>query len=87
MKRHIVALLLTGLPAGAFAQSADSVYCNALAATYEKYVNSPSGGRGNQPEMAGIGDAKASCAKNPAAGIPVLEKALREKRINLPPRG
>jgi hypothetical protein len=36
---------------------------------------------------AAIGDAKASCASNPAVGIPVLEKALKDARIDLQPRG
>jgi len=87
MNRHIVALLLAGLSSGALAQSADSVYCKALSATYDKYVNNASMGRGNQPELATIGEAKASCGSNPAAGIPVLEKALKDNKIDLPPRG
>jgi hypothetical protein len=80
-------LLLAALPAASFAQSPDTSYCNALGATYDKYVNNPSGGRGNYPANVTISDARLKCATNPAAGIPVLERALKDARVDLPPRG
>jgi hypothetical protein len=86
-KNAFMYLLIAAMPAGASAQSADTTYCNALSATYEKYVNNPSGGRGNQPAKATISDAQQQCAGNPAAGITVLERALKDARVNLPPRG
>ena len=55
-------------------------------AIYDKYISNPNRGRGNALAKAAIGEAKARCAGNPAAGIPVLEKALRDARISLPPR-
>jgi hypothetical protein len=86
-KNALIFLLIAMLPAGALAQSADTNYCNALSATYLKYVNNPNSGRGNQPASATIGDAQNQCATNPAAGIPVLERALKDARVSLPPRG
>jgi hypothetical protein len=86
-EKTVAALLMAAaLPAAALAQSADTTYCRALSATYDKYVNNPSMGRGNQPPVAGIGRAQSQCDDNPAAAIPVLEKALRDARISLPPR-
>ena len=75
------------LPTTVFAQSSDTQYCAALTAKYDRYVNNPSGGRGSQPDNAAIGGAKSKCASNPAAGIPVLERALKDAKIDLPPRG
>jgi hypothetical protein len=69
------------LPLGAFAQSGDVAYCKALSAKYEEYV-----GKGATPSGA-IADARAQCAAGNTAGIPVLEKALKDNKINLPPRG
>lgn len=69
------------LPAAVFAQSADDVnYCNSLSAT-TRTVN-----RGADPQ-GNIANAMAQCSSNPAAGIPVLERALKDARVNLPPRG
>jgi hypothetical protein len=75
------------LPTTAFAQSADTQYCAALVAKYDRYVNNPDQGRGFQPTSAAITEAKAKCASNPAAGIPVLERALKDAKVDLPPRG
>lgn len=86
-KNAFMFLLIATMPAVAWAQSPDTNYCNALSATYEKYVNNPSGGRGNQPASATIAEAQRQCAGSPAAGIPVLERALKDARVNLPPRG
>jgi len=86
-KNAIILLLIAAMPAVALAQSADTNYCNALSATYLKYVNNPGTGRGNQPPSATIGEAQNQCDRNPAAGIPVLERALKDARVNLPPRG
>jgi hypothetical protein len=82
----LIFLLIAAMPTGALAQSADTNYCNALSATYEKYVNNPTGGRGNSPANVRISDAQSQCVSNPAAGIPVLERALKDARVNLPPR-
>jgi len=85
-EKAVAALLVAAaLPAAALAQSADTTYCRALGATYDKYVNNPSNARG-KPPVAEVGRAQSQCDDNPAAAIPVLEKALRDARISLPPR-
>jgi len=69
------------------AQSADTQYCMALSSKYDRYVNNPSMGRGSQPQNATIGEAQSQCATNPAGAIPTLERALKDARVDLPPRG
>jgi len=81
-----LAALTLALPATVVAQSTDSKYCAALGAQYDRYVNNVNMGRGVAPPSARIEGAKADCAKNPAAGIPVLEKALNDAKVQLPPR-
>jgi hypothetical protein len=66
-------------PFTAFAQSSDAVYCKALADTYRK-TNS-------QNMDAAVPEAINQCNQgNTAAGIPVLEKALKDAKVTLPPR-
>lgn len=66
-------------PAAAFAQSADAKYCEALAATYRKL--------NTQNTDVAVPEAINQCQQgNTAAGIPVLEKALKEQKATLPPR-
>ena len=67
------------LPFAAFAQSADAKYCEALSVEYRKLNTDASTG----PQA----DAMAQCkAGNTAAGIPVLEKALKDGKVTLPSR-
>jgi hypothetical protein len=83
-----VAALAGLLPFSASAQTSDADYCKALTQKYETYVSNMSVGR-----SAGSGTIDASVAisqcrdGNTASGIPVLEKRLRDARIDLPPRG
>ena len=88
MKKKTIATILmaVGLPAAALAQSPDTAYCQTLSATYDKYVNNPNMGRATAPPLAAVTRAQSQCGKDPAAAIPVLEKALRDARISLPPR-
>jgi len=80
IKKALIVAMALALPAtAAFAQSADTTYCNALSAKYRD-IN-----RGASPSGAGA-DAMASCATNPSAGIPVLEKALTDAKMPLPMR-
>lgn len=66
-------------PLSAFAQSADAKYCDALAATYRKL--------NTQNADAAVPEAINQCKQgNTAAGIPVLEKALKDQKVTLPPR-
>lgn len=76
------------LPVGASAQTSDAVYCKALTQKYEAYVSNMSVGRspvsGTVDGNVAIADCKAG---NTAAGIPVLERKLRDAKIDLPARG
>lgn len=73
------------LPAG----SADAAYCEKLTKLYRTYINNPEDPRPTQVSpTAEFEVAIAKChAGDTAAGIPPLEKALRNARINLPARG
>jgi hypothetical protein len=66
-------------PLTALAQSSDATYCQALAATYRKLTT--------QNTDAAVPEAINQCNQgNTAAGIPVLEKALKDAKVTLPPR-
>ena len=86
--KALLAAALFSVPIAAFAQSSDADYCKALTQKYETYVSNMSVGR-----SAGSGTIDASVAISQckdgktASGIPVLEKKLRDARIDLPPRG
>jgi hypothetical protein len=82
MKTFAIFLLATTVlaPLAAVAQSADAKYCQALAETYRKI--------GVANTDAAIPEAINQCNQgNTAAGIPVLEKALKDNKVSLPPRG
>lgn len=89
--RPILLFLAVLVPATALAQApaADVAYCNRLADTYERYIgrnefsSNRSFGRGSLE-----GDvASAQCRQGNTAGIPVLERVLRNNGFTLPPRG
>ena len=71
------ALLLMG--GTAFAQSTDVAYCNALSAKYREYI-----GRGETHADASA--AMGQCASAPGTAIPVLEKRLKDGKVELPKR-
>ena len=76
------------LPFGASAQTTDTDYCKALTQKYEAYISNMSVGRSPGPGTVDGSVAIAQCKDgNTAAGIPVLERKLRDARIDLPPRG
>jgi hypothetical protein len=83
MKTFAICLLAATVlaPFSAFAQSAaDAKYCRDLYETYRKI--------GVANTDASIPEAANQCNKgNTAAGIPVLEKALKDAKVSLPPRG
>jgi len=66
---------------GAEAQGDDRTYCNKLIRLYRRYIqNSP----GHQFDIEAL-DALEQCRKGKfEAGIPVLEKKLRQGQISLP---
>lgn len=75
---------------GAHAQSAsgtgDIAYCKALSAKYERYLNMD-GKQGMQPQSAEARVAAERCKAGDTSGVPVLEKALEDAKIDLPPKG
>jgi hypothetical protein len=75
------------LPFGAFAQTSDADYCKALTQKYETYVSNMSVGRSAGSGTIDASVAISQCRDGNTAGIPVLEKKLRDARIDLPPRG
>ncbi len=82
MKTVTICMLATMafLPLAAFGQSADAKYCQALAKSYREI--------GVANTDAAIPEAINQCNQgNTAAGIPVLEKALKDAKVSLPPRG
>ena len=81
MKPLAICLLATMVlgPLAAFAQSFDAKYCQDLYETYRKI--------GVANTDASIPEAVNQCNRgNTAAGIPVLEKALKDAKVSLPPR-
>jgi hypothetical protein len=87
MNRRLVLLLslLLAPSIPAFAQSDDAAYCAALADLARRYLGSTADGR-NVPDL-NTTLAITDCQKgNTAAGIPVLEKKLRDARFTLPKR-
>ena len=81
-------LLLTGvvLSSPAVAQSDDAAYCAQLGALALRYTGSAGGQGGLRPDFTTVG-AIDDCKKgNTAAGIPVLEKTLRNNGFTLPKR-
>jgi hypothetical protein len=75
----LVACASVMLPFATMAQMTDAQYCDALSVEYRKL---------NTQATSGVeADAMAQCkAGNTAAGIPVLEKALRDGKVTLPKR-
>jgi len=72
---------LSMLSVEAFAQSPIAVkYCRDLAATYRKAVSD------GKAVVEGAGQAAANCPTNPPDSIAVLEAALKELKVDLPPK-
>jgi hypothetical protein len=80
------ALALVSLPIAAIAQSSDADYCRALVAKYEQYLDMDSK-RGQQPVSLDLRSGVEKCKAGDPAGIPVIEKALKDAKFSLPPRG
>ena len=81
-------LLLAGaaLASPAVAQGDDAAYCAQLGALALRYTGSAGGNGGLRPDFTTLG-AIDDCKKgNTAAGIPVLEKTLRNNGFTLPKR-
>jgi hypothetical protein len=74
------------LPVSAFAQSGDDAYCSALANTYQRYVGDNAFQHRSQQRDATVDAAITACATNASASIPVIEHALTNAQVSLPPR-
>ena len=88
--RPIACLLAAlALPAAARAQqppAADVAYCQAMADLYQRYVIGSSGtGSFGTPDLT-TKEAMVTCGSTPASSIPILEQALKDNKITLPPR-
>jgi hypothetical protein len=82
----LVGVLSAVSPLAAFAQSADATYCSALTAKYQSYLND-TGKRGQDTPPVAVSTAMSKCQSDPASSIPVLEGALKDAKLSLPPRG
>lgn len=66
----------------------DRQYCEALVDKYRAYVSDPNRGHNGRAPNVEFEVAISKCrAGDTTAGIPPLEKALRDARVNLPARG
>ena len=75
------------LPVAAMAQTNDQAYCKALSQKYRAYIGDLSTSRTASTSALDAQLAIEQCkAGNAGAAIPVLEKKLRDARIDLPPR-
>jgi hypothetical protein len=76
----LVACTSFALPFAAFGQSADAKYCAAL-------IEKVRGELGGAQASGDVPVAISKCnAGDTAAGIPVLEKTLKDAKVTLPPR-
>jgi hypothetical protein len=81
----VVAVALA-FPAASFAQSSDAAYCNALVAKYEQYLGQDSKS-GQEPQNVAAKTGVEKCKTGDTSGIPAIEKALKDAKFDLPPRG
>lgn len=79
-------LAALALPVTTWAQAGDTGYCQALSDKYQRYVVGTSGtGRSSAPNLK-VSEASSKCSSDAGGSIPVLEKALKDARLDLPPR-
>jgi hypothetical protein len=86
LTKALLATVLFALPATAFAQSSDADYCKALVAKYEQYLDQSSK-RGEEPQNVATKAGVEKCKAGDPSGIPAIEKALKDAKFTLPPRG
>jgi hypothetical protein len=89
MTRMLATLMVcaaaAALPVSAFAQN-DNAYCSALAQKYQRYVGDNEFRHRSQQRDATVDAAITACPTNASASIPVIEKALQDAQVSLPPR-
>ena len=76
-----------GLLLPATAQADDVAYCKALAQQYQRYVVKIDSGHTVQRGSTDASVALEQCRNGNTAGIPVLERELRNAKVDLPARG
>lgn len=90
IKLSLVAAVLTMLAGAAMPASAqpfpDTEYCAALSAKYQRYVGSTDAQHRGLIRNATNDHAIAQCQPQAAEAIPVLEQALTNAKVALPPR-
>jgi len=89
MTRTIAILTIlagTALPLCASAQQADAAYCAKLGQAYQKYVGDNEAQHRGQQRDATVTAAITKCGTDSASSIPVIEKALKDAKVDLPPR-
>ncbi len=74
------------LSLGAPAQADDATYCRALAQQYQRYVVKLDSGHTVQRGPLDASVALEQCRNGNPAGIPVLERELRNAKVDLPAR-
>jgi hypothetical protein len=83
--KGLLVIVALSLPTAAFAQSNDIKYCTALVRKYEAFLDqSQKKGEAPQNLAAKVGVEK--CEAGDASGIPAIEKALQDAKLDLPPR-
>lgn len=85
-EKWLIPAIALSLPLAASAQGNDFAYCQALSAQYEKYYVKTSGHMITPGPVDGNVAVEQCKAGNTAAGIPVLEKKLRDAKVELPAR-
>src|SRR5205823_14190045 len=81
----LLAAVMFGLPAASFAQSNERDYCRALVAKYESYLDRHQR-RGESPPGVASKPGVEQCKAGDPAGIPAIEDALRNAKLDLPSR-
>jgi hypothetical protein len=85
--KWLIPAFALSLPMAAYAQGGDFAYCQALSAQYQKYYVKTSGHTISPGPIDGNVAVDQCRTGNTAAGIPVLEKKLRDAKVALPTRG
>ena len=85
---RIAALFIAGaaLASPAAAQSTDAAYCSQLAGMVQRYIGNVPSGAAVMPNAMIIWAMEQCRWGDPAAGIPILEKKLRDHGFTLPRR-
>jgi hypothetical protein len=79
--------LLSGYRFAASAQVSDATYCRRLTARYEAFVENMQGHSVQPGSLDGQVAIEKCKAGDTANGIPVLERKLKDAKIDLPSRG